>query len=111
MVEKNQEITLITKDLQKFTIDIRFKNICRLISNILEDSSTDEEIPLDIETSVLQKVLEFAAMHFFNPPKMQKPIKSNDLLQNVNNNLNYKFIKDYTIETVKPLLMVLFIIK
>jgi len=58
---------------------MRFKNISKLIANILEDSSIEEEIPLDIETSVLQKVFEFAIMHFFKPPRISKPIKSNDL--------------------------------
>ena len=102
--EKPNEIILVTNDQMKFSIDIKFKDLSELIQNILEDSSADEEIPIDLESTILKKILEYSAMHFFNPPEIEKPIKSSDLKKNLCN-LDYNFIKNYNYETVKPLIL------
>ena len=78
-----QDITFVTKDAMKFKVDIRFANLSFLIRSILEDSSLEEEIPLDMDRSMLEKILAYADLHDFSPPKIQKPIKSADLRSNL----------------------------
>ena len=53
-------------------------------------------------------MLEYSVMHYFNPPNIKKPIKSNDLKKNLESELDFHFIKNYTIESIKPLIMAAF---
>ena len=42
-----EQITLVTSENERVTADPRMRNVSGLINNILEDSSTSEEIPLE----------------------------------------------------------------
>jgi hypothetical protein len=62
-----------------------------------------EEIPITIESEIFKKVLEFSVMNCFKHPLIKKPIKSDKLIENLDN-LNYNFIKNYDLESIKPLI-------
>ncbi|CAE6927289.1 sconC [Symbiodinium sp. CCMP2456] len=50
---------------------------------MVEDSGTDEEIPLpNVKTAILSKVIDYCKYHKDNPPEeIQKPLKSTNLVE------------------------------
>merc|ERR1712206_71637 len=54
-----------------------------LIKNMVDDSGTDEEIPLpNVKTAILSKVIDYCKYHKDSPPEeIQKPLKSTNLIE------------------------------
>lgn len=54
-----------------------------LIKNMVEDSGTDEEIPLpNVKTAILSKIIDYCKYHKDNQPEdIQKPLKSTSLTE------------------------------
>lgn len=52
-----------------------------LISTIIEDTGTEEEIPLpNVKLNVLKKVMQYCEMHRNDtPPEIEKPLRSDKL--------------------------------
>lgn len=55
---------------------------CPLARNMVDDSGTDEEIPLpNVKTAILSKVIDYCKYHKDSPPEeIQKPLKSTNLV-------------------------------
>merc|ERR1719210_695611 len=54
-----------------------------LIKNMVDDSGTDDEIPLpNVKTAILSKVIDYCKYHKDAPPEeIQKPLKSTQLIE------------------------------
>lgn len=83
MLSVDEPITLITKDGDRITTTAKFKNLCSLVANILQDSDQSEEIPLtQIPTAHLNRILEYSEHHnFIAPEPVEKPLKTGKLDQ------------------------------
>jgi S-phase kinase-associated protein 1 len=69
MVEAHQ-INLVLAEDHHVSVDFRFKALSGLLINILEDSTTDEEIPLmQVKFEQFKEVLEYANYHDFTEPE------------------------------------------
>eukprot|EP00439_Symbiodinium_sp_Y106_P008978 s3365_g1.t1 len=66
-----------------FEVDPEVATMSTLIKNMVEDSGTDEEIPLpNVKTAILSKVIDYCKYHKDNPPEeIQKPLKSTNLVE------------------------------
>ena len=84
-------------------IDRRIENLSILIRDFIQDSSEDQIIPLpNLTKELLEKVIEYSELHEFEPVEINRPIKSGELIKNLQD-IDYQFIKDYDIKTVKPI--------
>jgi SCF ubiquitin ligase, SKP1 component len=95
------KLEIITKDNKNFHVDSRIKNLSLTISNWFE--STNDPFHIDLSSEIFEKVIEYCEMHDYNPPKVQKPIKSHILKDNLNEK-DLKFVASYDYLTIKPLL-------
>mmetsp|Transcript_56590 Transcript_56590/g.127701 ORF Transcript_56590/g.127701 Transcript_56590/m.127701 type:complete len:164 (+) Transcript_56590:101-592(+) len=66
-----------------FEVDQEVASMSTLIKNMVDDSGTDEEIPLpNVKTAILSKVIDYCKYHKDNPPEeIQKPLKSINLIE------------------------------
>merc|ERR1719465_331752 len=66
-----------------FEVEEAVASSSTLIKNMVEDSGTDEEIPLpNVKTAVLSKVLDYCKFHKDEPAaEIQKPLKSANLAE------------------------------
>eukprot|EP00919_Chromeraceae_sp_WS-2016_P022596 GHVR01053636.1.p1 GENE.GHVR01053636.1~~GHVR01053636.1.p1 ORF type:complete len:158 (+),score=32.94 GHVR01053636.1:25-498(+) len=64
-----------------FEVDSDVACMSTLIKNMVEDTGTDETIPLpNVKTPILEKVLDYCKYHKDNPPEeIQKPIKTSNI--------------------------------
>src|SRR4051794_11102829 len=74
------EIKLKLQSQEGQTFEVEESVACKsqLIKNMVEDSGTDEEIPLpNVKAAILEKVIEYAR-HYKDstPPEIEKPLKS-----------------------------------
>lgn len=84
-------------------VDGRLEDLSSLIKDIRIDASDEEEIPLpNIDKKTLELVMSYCVMHNFKPPKIKRPIRSNDLSKNLGPK-DYDFVKNYDVKTIKPL--------
>lgn len=95
------KVPIITKDDKEFQVDSRVNNLSMTTANWFE-SSTDP-FYIDLSSDIFQKVIEYCEMHDYNPPKVQKPIRSNSLKENLQEK-DRKFVEPYNYLTIKPLL-------
>jgi S-phase kinase-associated protein 1 len=95
-------IIVKTSEGQEHKVDIRITKVSRLFKEISEGGS--DVIPLDIvDAAVFNKVVEYCQIHDYQPIAVDKPIKSKNIQDNLKEK-DFKFIQNYTLETVKPLL-------
>ncbi|CAK0838284.1 unnamed protein product [Prorocentrum cordatum] len=66
-----------------FEVEPEVACMSTLIKNMVDDSGTDEEIPLpNVKTAILSKVLDYCKYHKDNAPEeIQKPLKSTSLIE------------------------------
>jgi len=66
-----------------FEVEPEVACMSTLIKNMVDDSGTDEEIPLpNVKTAILSKVIDYCKYHKDNPPEeIQKPLKSTNLME------------------------------
>uniref|UniRef100_A0A6T9E8N6 Uncharacterized protein n=1 Tax=Noctiluca scintillans TaxID=2966 RepID=A0A6T9E8N6_NOCSC len=66
-----------------FEVEPEVACMSTLIKNMVDDSGTDEEIPLpNVKTAVLSKVIDYCKYHKDNPAEeIQKPLKSTILVE------------------------------
>ncbi|CAJ1419236.1 unnamed protein product [Effrenium voratum] len=66
-----------------FEVEPEVATMSTLIKNMVEDSGTDEEIPLpNVKTAILSKVIDYCKYHKDSPPEeIQKPLKSTNLVE------------------------------
>jgi len=95
------KLPIITKEDKEFNIDARITRLSQTIANWFE-SSTDP-FYVDLDAIIFQKVIDYCEMHDYNPPKVQKPIRSNSLKENLQEK-DRKFVENYNYLTIKPLL-------
>ncbi|CAI2379979.1 unnamed protein product [Moneuplotes crassus] len=66
---------------EPFEVDIEIITMSVLVKSMIDDSGTEEVIPLpDVEKSVFEKVLEFC-LHYKEEPlqEIEKPLKTNNI--------------------------------
>jgi len=95
------KLPVITKDDKEFDVDSRINKLSMTMANWFE-SSTDP-FYIDLSSEIFQKVLDYCEMHDYSPPKVQKPIRSNNLKENLQDK-DRKFVENYNYLTIKPLL-------
>lgn len=86
---------------KEYKVDERIKGLSKLIKGQLEFSS--EAIPVKITSDIFEKVLEFLTTHDYNPPAVEKPLKSPELAKNLSDK-DVKFISQYDLESIKGIL-------
>merc|ERR1712242_161149 len=66
-----------------FEVEPEVACMATLIKNMVDDSGTDEEIPLpNVKTAILSKVIDYCKYHKDNPAEeIQKPLKSTNLIE------------------------------
>jgi len=66
-----------------FEVEPEVACMATLIKNMVDDSGTDEEIPLpNVKTAILSKVIDYCKFHKDSPPEeIQKPLKSTNLME------------------------------
>ena len=71
-------LKLLSSEGETFEVEEDVASKSMLIKNMVEDSGTDEEIPLpNVKSAVLAKVIEYCR-HYRDamPPEIEKPLKS-----------------------------------
>lgn len=82
-----ETITLITKgsgpEPEKVKVDIRLSRMSELIKGIVEDSGSNEEIPVEqISKTTLETLLVYAEHHNYkNPSTLPCPLPSTDMTE------------------------------
>jgi S-phase kinase-associated protein 1 len=79
-LEKSQ-VTLITKDNVRVSVDRKIIQQSVLIKTMMEDNTEETELDIpNIENVYLQKILKYLNHHFENPAKeIEKPVRSNNI--------------------------------
>jgi hypothetical protein len=95
------KLKIKTKDGKEFNVDQRITTLSMTVSNWFEAS--DDPLSIDINSEVFEKVLQYCEMHDYNPPKINKPIKSHILKENLESK-DLEFVSGYDYLTIKPLL-------
>jgi S-phase kinase-associated protein 1 len=74
-------ITLVSVDGIRQQVPIGMRNVSGLVNNILEDSSSTEEIPLEqVKATILEKIVEFCGHWSFTEKEpIKKPIPSDNI--------------------------------
>eukprot|EP00916_Digyalum_oweni_P016428 GHVL01026946.1.p1 GENE.GHVL01026946.1~~GHVL01026946.1.p1 ORF type:complete len:161 (+),score=36.58 GHVL01026946.1:373-855(+) len=77
----SEEVTLKSSQGETFKVSIAVACMSTLISNMVDDSGADEEIPLpNVKTHILEKVIQYCNYHKDSPPaEIPKPLKTNSL--------------------------------
>jgi len=99
-----------------FEVEPEVGCMSQLIKNMVEDSGTDETIPLpNVKSNILKKVIEYCRHHKDNPPEeIVKPLKSanlsevvsewDDTFVNVEQDTLFELILAANYLDIKPLL-------
>lgn len=66
-----------------FEVEPEVACMSTLVKNMVDDSGTDEEIPLpNVKTAILSKIIDYCKYHKDSPPEeIQKPLKSTNLME------------------------------
>ena len=74
---------LMCKDGEVLEVDVEIARQSALINNLIEDSGTDDDIPIaQVSKPIMEKVIEFCTHAKDHPaPEIEKPLSSNDLSQ------------------------------
>ena len=74
---------LLCKDGEVLEVPVAVANTSKLIAGLIEDSGTDEDIPLtQVDKPTMEKVIVFMErMAEHTPPEIEKPLSSTDLSQ------------------------------
>mmetsp|Transcript_69622 Transcript_69622/g.96809 ORF Transcript_69622/g.96809 Transcript_69622/m.96809 type:complete len:162 (+) Transcript_69622:61-546(+) len=77
------KVKLVSQEGEIIEVDEEVTMKSTLIKNMIEDSGTDEDIPLpNVKTAVLKKVLAYCEQYKTeNPPEIEKPLKSTNLAE------------------------------
>eukprot|EP00812_Abedinium_dasypus_P008740 NODE_2479_length_927_cov_1025.308486.p1 GENE.NODE_2479_length_927_cov_1025.308486~~NODE_2479_length_927_cov_1025.308486.p1 ORF type:complete len:193 (+),score=64.03 NODE_2479_length_927_cov_1025.308486:3-581(+) len=83
MAGEGELVKLKSSQGEVFEVEPEVACMSTLIKNMVEDSGTDEEIPLpNVKTAILSKVTDYCKYHKDNPPEeIQKPLKSTNLVE------------------------------
>lgn len=74
-MSSSKKITVSTRDNQIFELDPRFSSLCKTLGKVLEDSSISEEIPIDVDSKILQLIIKYAEHHnYSNRAPIKKPL-------------------------------------
>jgi len=81
MTAEDSLLKLKSSQGEVFEVEPEVACISMLIKNMVDDSGTDEEIPLpNVKTAILAKVIDYCKYHKDSPPEaIQKPLKSTNL--------------------------------
>mmetsp|Transcript_51189 Transcript_51189/g.136369 ORF Transcript_51189/g.136369 Transcript_51189/m.136369 type:complete len:165 (+) Transcript_51189:118-612(+) len=81
MAGDGEQLKLKSSQGEVFEVEPEVACMSTLIKNMVDDSGTDEEIPLpNVKTAILSKVLDYCKYHKDNAPEeIQKPLKSTNL--------------------------------
>ena len=93
-------LVIRTSDNQEIQVDTRITNLSVHLKNISESGS--DIIPVNVSSEIFSKVVEFCIINDYQPIKIEKPLKSRVLQENLKEK-DYNFIKSYTLGTIKPL--------
>ena len=74
----SEKAKLLLKDGEEYEVDVEIAQKSVLIKGLLEDSGTDEQIPLpNVAKPIFEKVIEFCVyLKDHTPPEIEKPLKS-----------------------------------
>eukprot|EP00386_Alphamonas_edax_P015525 GDKI01047379.1.p1 GENE.GDKI01047379.1~~GDKI01047379.1.p1 ORF type:complete len:169 (-),score=76.59 GDKI01047379.1:303-809(-) len=77
----DKTLTLTSAQGDTFEVESDVACMSTLIKNMVEDSGTEEAIPLpNVKTAILTKVIEYCKYHKDKPvEEIAKPVKSNDM--------------------------------
>lgn len=75
------QLKLQSSDGKEVEVAVDVACMSTLIKNMVEDSGTDEAIPLpNVKSEILEKVIEYCKHHKDNPPEeIAKPLKTSNL--------------------------------
>ncbi|CAE7650176.1 sconC, partial [Symbiodinium sp. KB8] len=81
--DEGDKVQLKSSQGEIFEVEPEVACMSTLVKNMVEDSGTDEEIPLpNVKTAILSKVIDYCKYHKDNPPEeIQKPLKSTNLVE------------------------------
>merc|ERR1712032_1013520 len=83
MADGSELLKLKSSHGEIFEVEPEVACMSTLIKNMVDDSGTDEEIPLpNVKTAILSKVIDYCKYHKDKPPEeIQKPLKSTNLME------------------------------
>ncbi|CAD8047432.1 unnamed protein product [Paramecium primaurelia] len=75
------KVKLSTQDGVIIEVDKEVACKSHLINTIIDDTGSEEEIPLpNVKSSILKKVIQYCELHRNDtPPEIEKPLRSNNL--------------------------------
>ena len=73
------KVKLTTMEGDTVEVDVEIANKSVLVKGLIDDSGTDEEIPLpNVKKAILEKIIAFCEHARDNqPPEIEKPLRSN----------------------------------
>lgn len=105
IIQMSDQITLISKDGQIFTTSIKFSQLSEFVARVIQDYSNEPIELKQISSSTMQKILAYSHYHNFTlPPPPQRPLKSNDLSQNIPDPWDVQFISELAEEDLIDLI-------
>ena len=79
-LESIEQVNIISKENESFTISKEVSQLSELFKTILEDEKENEILLKIVSSQYLTKVIEFMNYYFSNPfDEFQKPLKSSNL--------------------------------
>jgi len=100
--EEEEVIRVMCSDGVEMTMDPRLVKLSGFFQS-LEDR--EEIVNLKISSEIMKKIIEFYDFHDFNPPETKIKYIKYMKLDKIMSEKNYKFFKEYTNDTIKPLLI------
>ena len=116
MAQNDQKCRLMCKDGEVLEVDVAVASQSVLIKGLIEDSGTDEEIPISqVSKHIMEKIITFMEHMKDNaPPEIEKPLSSTDLSQvvdqwhadyvNVDQEMLFEIVMAANYLDIKPLL-------
>lgn len=104
-MEELPRINLVLAEDLPYSIDARMKVLSGLLSNILEDSNSDEEIPLkQIKVEYLREIIEYAEHHNYTEPEgITCPIPTADIRDAVKDPWDADFVSKFDDDSLSEL--------
>ncbi|CAE8674022.1 unnamed protein product, partial [Polarella glacialis] len=83
MAAEGEMLKLKSSQGDVFEVEPEVACMSTLIKNMVDDSGTDEEIPLpNVKSAILSKVVDYCKFHKDNvPAEINKPLKSTNLVE------------------------------